>query len=415
MLVAQADTTPDEAIEVQVRRLVRQLDADELARREAAEAALIEMGPEVLDHLPRITSRTPPEVKQRLLRIQGVLQQRAAEAATEASRVTIESQTMPLSRIVAILKERTGNQLLDFRKRWGQGAEDVEVEVDFDNVPFWEALDQILDRAGLTLYHYPGQPNTVAYVKRDADELPRHGRAACQGVFRIEPTTMTAMRNLRQPETSGLKLTLEVAWEPRLVPILVSQSLADIRAVDEQGHPIAVAGEGSLESPVQNGVSAVEIEVPLAVPERSVQRIASLSGQLAALVPGRVEAFEFAELEAADDEEIRKGAVTVVLQKVRKNAGLYEVFMLVRFDEAANALESHRGWVFNNKAYLLHKDGNQKEPDGLETTRRTVNEMGISFKFVLDNDLSDYSFVYETPAAIVQLPIKYELKDIPLP
>jgi len=177
-----------------------------------------------LDHLPRITSRTPPEVKQRLLRIQGVLQQRAAEAATQASKVSIESQTIPLSRIVALLQEKTGNQLVDFRGRWGQGEEDVEVEVDFDGVPFWDALDQILDRAGLTLYHYPGQPNTVAFVKRDADELPRHGRAAYQGVFRIEPTALVAMRNLRQPKTSGLKLTLEVAWEPRLVPILVSQS-----------------------------------------------------------------------------------------------------------------------------------------------------------------------------------------------
>jgi hypothetical protein len=153
----------------------------------------------------------------------------------------------------------------------------------------------------------------------------------------------------------------------------------------------------------------------MAVPERNVERIASLSGRLFALVPGRVEAFEFADLDAAEDEEIRKGAVTVVLQKVRKNAALYEVFMLVRFDEAANALESHRGWVFNNKAYLLDKDDNEKEPDGLETTRRTVNEMGLSFKFVLENDLSDYRFVYETPAAIVQLPIEYELKDIPLP
>jgi hypothetical protein len=226
---------------------------------------------------------------------------------------------------------------------------------------------------------------------------------------------LMATRNLRQPQTSGLKLTLEVAWEPRLVPILVSQSLTDIRAVDEQGNPIAVASEGSLESPVQNGVSAVEIELPFAVPERNVQRIASLSGQLFALVPGRVEAFEFAQLEAAEDEEIRKGAVTVVLQKARKNAAVYELFVLVRFDEAANALESHRGWVFNNKAYLLDEDGKQKEPDGFETTRRTVNEMGISYKFVLDGDLSAYRFVYETPAAIVQLPIKYELKDIPLP
>jgi hypothetical protein len=211
-------------------------------------------------------------------------------------------------------------------------------------------------------------------------------------------------------------MTLEIAWEPRLAPIALSQALADIQAADGQGQPIPVAvAEGSLESPVRNGVSAVEMDVPLSVPQRRVQRIASLKGQLIALLPGRVEAFEFAQLENARDEELRKGGVTVVLQTARKNAAVHEVRMIVRFDEAANALESHRGWIYNNKAYLLDADGKEIEHAGLEVTRQTLNEAGMAYKFVLDQDLSNYRFVYETPAAIVRMPVPYELKDIALP
>jgi hypothetical protein len=235
-------------------------------------------------------------------------------------------------------------------------------------------------------------------------------------VFRVEPTEISSHRDLRRPDLSSLRMTLEICWEPRLVPIALSQPLADIQAVDEQGEPIPVAGgEGSLESPVRNGVSAVEMEIPLMVPARSVQRIASLKGQLTALLPGRVEAFEFPQLKDVRDEELRKAGVTVVLQTVRKNVAVHEVRIIVRFDKAANALESHRGWIYNNKAYLIDADGQEVEHIGFETTRQTLNEVGMAFKFALDQDLGGYRFVYETPAAIVRLPVKYELKDIALP
>jgi hypothetical protein len=292
----------------------------------------------------------------------------------------------------------------------------MEVQVDFDKVPFWQTLDRVFDQAGLALYHYPGQPNAVAYVSAEPGALPRSERAAYNGVFRIEPTTITAKRDLRRSTADPLKLTLEIAWEPRLSPISISQPLADIRAVDDQGNDIAVAGaEGSLESPVRGGVSAVELDVPLTVPPRQAQRIASLSGQLIALVPGRVETFEFDKLAEAKDTEIRKGAVTVVLQTVRKNVAVHEVRMIVRFDEAANALESHRGWVFDNEAYLLDAEGKKVEDAGYETIRQTPNEVGMAFKYVLAKDLDSYRFVYRTPAAIVRMPVKYELKDIALP
>jgi hypothetical protein len=89
--------------------------------------------------------------------------------------------------------------------------------------------------------------------------------------------------------------------------------------------------------------------------------------------------------------------------------------MVVRFDEAANALESHRGWIYNNQAFLLDADGNKVEHAGFETTRQTLNEVGLAFKFPLDKDLAQYRFVYQSPAAIVQMPVEFELKDIALP
>ena len=58
----------------EVRRLVRQLDADDLTTRDQAERQLVELGAAVLDHLPNVTARTPAEVKERLGRVIRVLE-----------------------------------------------------------------------------------------------------------------------------------------------------------------------------------------------------------------------------------------------------------------------------------------------------------------------------------------------------
>jgi len=416
LLPGQVEQAARRDIGPQVRKLVRQLDSNELARRDAAERELISMGPDALPHLPRITSRTSAEVKQRLKRIRDTLQKAAAEAATRASLVTLDADAKPLSEVLGAIKRQTGNQLIDFRPRFGQQARDMEIKAEFENTPFWEAVDQVLDRAGLTLYHYTGQQHVTAIVGREPGALPRFGRAAYCGIFRFEATEITAVRNLRQEAGDMLRLSLEITWEPRLLPIALAQPLGDVAAVDETGKPVGVPGhDGSLEVPVQNGVSAAEMDIPLVLPDRAVKRIASFKGKLTALVPGRIETYEFPKLVDTKDVEQRKGGVTVILQTVRKNVDVHEVRILVRFDKAANALESHRGWIYNNEAYLIDADGKVLEHGGFETTRQETNEVGVAYKFPLKADLSGYTFVYKTPAAIVKMPVEYELKNIELP
>ena len=42
--------------------------------------------------------------------------------------------------------------------------------------------------------------------------------------------------------------------------------------------------------------------------------------------------------------------------------------------------------------------------------------LGLAFYFdVPEGKLADYTWVYQTPADIVEVPIEFELKNIPLP
>jgi hypothetical protein len=415
LFLGQTDTDAGDELRYEVLRLVRQLDDDLLEKREAAERALIELGPAALEQLPAPTRNTSAEVKVRLDRVRKALEQAAAAAASRPSLVTLSGQ-MPLSEALAALEKQTGNRIIDFRGRFGQQRLDPQVSVDFTEVPFWKALDRLLDQAGLTAYNFSGEQGAVALVARNENETDRSSRATYAGLFRFEGVEIQASRNLRNPTVRSLRFSMEVAWEPRVAPIVLRLPLDEIEAVDQNGDPIAVDSRRSrFEVAVESGIPASEVHLPLALPDRSVKSIASFKGTLTALVPGRVEAFEFEDLENAKSVEQSQADVTVVLDQVRKNVAVYEVRMRARYDRAKSALESHRGWVYNNEAYLVNARGEQVEHSGFQVFRQAEDEVGVAYLFGLEGGLEGYKFVYKTPVSLINMPVDYELKDIPLP
>ena len=209
---------------------------------------------------------------------------------------------------------------------------------------------------------------------------------------------------------------MQVVWEPRLAPIVLKQPVAKLKAVDERGRSLAIeAGPAELEVPVDPTAVAVELTLPLALPPRETKRIEQLDGTLEALLPGREETFRFDKLIDAKNVEKRVAGVMVTLERVRKNNEIWEVWVRVQFDEASGALESHRGWVFNNPAYLEGPDGKRIDNDGFETTRRTDNEIGLAYLFDLEKPPSDLTFVYKTASTIISTSFDYQFKAIELP
>ena len=405
----QADDPDARRRALQVRRLVRLLDDDDPARRGDAEKQLTALGPEVLDLLPQIGPGMSAEVKERLARVRRVLESQAVEAAVQASRVTLKGE-MPLVEVLAKIEQQTGNKVV------GAEGRQATIKADFDDVPFWVAIDQVLDQAGLNTNRFGGFGDRLTVTARPDEELPRFGRADYGGVFRCEATRVQAVRDLRNPQISGLRLALDIGWEPRVRPISLEQPLDKVTALDEQGRPLAVNGiEGELRADVQGDIPGVELEIPFQLPDRSTKKIASLDVELTAMVPGRVETFQFDSLDKATDLEQRRAGVTVVLQQARKNVDAYEIRLRIKFDEAANALESHRSWIFRNETYLIDKNGAKIEAATYNTTAQETNEIGLAYLYVLDAPLGDYKLVYRTPAAIIKKPVKFSLKDISLP
>ncbi len=400
----------------QVERLVRQLRSESAQQRQAAEEALIRLGPDVLDHLPLVTDQTPAELKLRLGRIRNVLQRQLADRAGRASLVTLQG-SMPLSQALEALQQQTGNTVFDYRESFGQQPRNVAVQANFQRTAFWEALDTLLDQADLTVYPFAERPG-VALVARDETEIPRKQRGAVYaGPFRLEIAEISAHRNVRQPDLQQLQLQMEVAWEPRLQPIHVHLPVDTLAAWDDTGSRLTPVGSATPGAEIAPGSTYADFVLPFALPPRNAQRIARLQGKLVVLAPGRVETFRFEKLRDARNISQRMAGATVMLERVRKNNEAWEVRVLLRFDDAAGALESYRGWVFNNEAYLEDAQGNRLGYDTFETTRHTDSEVGVAYYFTLDDDaaLDNLALVYKSPSVILTLATELEFLYLPLP
>jgi hypothetical protein len=411
-----ADSTPptNDDLKLDVQRLVRKLDADRLADREAAELSLLNKGPAILELLPQIEDETTPEVRVRLTRIRQKLQQAIAEAAVKPSFITLKDNTIPLSKAIAALAEQSGNKITDHREKFGQPVTDPLLKLDFEKTPFWQAFDQVLDQSGLTTYPY-ADGSGLNVIMKNEQQLPLSQNTAYAGPFRLMPISAQATRILRAEDEASLHITIETAWEPRIKLIALRQKLKNVEAVDDKGNPLKIASEADLEIPVNSGQPSVELVLPFVAPSRDVKEIANLKGKLSAIIAGKVETFQFENLLKAKNEQKRIAGVTLTLESVQQNNEAWEVRIRVKFDEAGDALASHRGWIFQNEAYLEGADGKPILPDAYETTRQGKEEVGLAYIFSLEKPPEGLKFIYKTPAALFDPTFEYELKNIKLP
>ena len=421
ILVAQPAAAAD--LENQVRELVRQLSAETVEERDAAEKHLLELGTPILDHLPIPNSRMPAEMRQRMERIRLRLQQQRAEASVGGTLVTLKIDQRPLSEVISTLEKLSGNKIasrlaVPVEGQGGAATEPV-ITLDVKDVPFLRVLDQVLDQAHLTLDSFAttddGKPlKSLVVMAPLAPLLPRAARTHYSGAFRFEPLSITGKRGLADPAESVLQVQLETQWEPRLAPITMTFPRESLSVKFDDGTKAGSARQGS----ELLGTRAAGSRFPLhmELPPRQATRIEQIAGNLKVLLPGRVETFRFGPLPGPGKYREKKAEVTVFVDRVAKNADAWEVFVRLKFDDAAGALQSHLlDWVEDNPAWLESADGKKMEPGSYQPTQEGESEYGISYLFPLTGDIQGYTFVYSTPAALVEKTIPFAFKNLDLP
>ncbi|MCC9645130.1 hypothetical protein LOC71_22860 [Rhodopirellula sp. JC740] len=402
-------------LELEVPIWIAELDAAEARTRRAAEQKLVEAGPEAADHLPAILDELSIEARERLNRVRKQWAQAKAEVQLKNDLVRLQNAKTLADALEAI---STASEVEFDTERLGN-AIDMQKSIDPPRSPltFWHAVDHVLDQAKLDINFYGGDRNTLMLMPRDENRPSRVESAAYVGIYRLEPTLVTARRVLKSPELSGLNLNLTIEWQPNRTPIGLSLPIGSLNGSLDTGEAMVPQATGeTIDIATNSELAQSEFFLPMQLPKTQTTKIERLSGSLTAMIPGRRESFEL-DLNDPTAEQT-KDQMTVAIESIRDADPLREIRVSVELEQAGRSLESHRQWIFENEAYVVLPDETRLDHLGYEVFRQTNSGVGIGYLFDFGAEGSPppgAKLIYESPTSVVRDTVDFILNDIPTP
>jgi hypothetical protein len=409
----------DAALKDRVAQLVEKLDAPKAEARDAAQAALIKLGPRILPLLPEPPKSAGAELKARLAKVREALTEQQDAAKPGASMVTIKGQGIRFSEALKLLQSQSGNPITDLRDEPANPALDLDIA----GKPFFEALDQIALKAGVAPVYLTGDGTIGLSAAPDAglpDQIgaePFKPLVTYAGPFRVAFRRIVAGRDLQDGSASA-NAEFEVAWEPRLRPMFINLKSDQVEVVDDRGRRVnpSVADE-SMGQALQQKNPFVEVNVRMDPPARDAKTLARFKVKADVTVPSALRTFRFPSL-AAKNVVKAQGDLRVTLEETEVDELVWKVRLRIEMPDAKGpAFESYNQGMFNNRIWLQRSDGSRFEQNGgINSTAAGNGRVGFEYIFVdAPGKPADYSLVYEAPGKVLTIPLEFEFKDVPLP
>lgn len=400
-------------IREQVSRQIDQLGSPNLQERAAAEAALIKLGPEILPLLPPPESLSRPSVREAVRRVRVALEKIRAFESIRPAQATLRG-TMTLQAALVELSRQTGNAI-DLR-----GVEPArlaaEVNLDLEQVPFWQALDLLVRRGDLQ-FASESDTRTLALAAADPRQ-PLAAAIAYAGAFRIAVPSAELGPLPGDGASHKLRIRLELRAEPRLRPLFARIAGGDFAATVAGKELEPISPDARLELPLASGARPLATHLDFRSPAADKPEFVSLRGKLTVQTAAAVEEFSFGPLGRTQPVSRRSGGVTVTLEDAqfrRIETGRHDlaVDVTVSYDAGGPAFESHRTWVFHNDAFLVAEGAEPRRPDEFETLQQADGGVRLAYRFrELTGTPDSYRFVYAAPTLLVNVPVEFELKRI---
>jgi hypothetical protein len=319
---------------------------------------------------------------------------------------------------LAELTKQTGIPVEDLR-----GPSEEAIPLDWKQTPFWPALDALAAAGKARLHLYPNS-GRIVLDKRGADS---HNPPICyDGRFRLSVPKVTAARDL---EGSGgsTHVAVEIAWDPELFPLYLETRPRNLRWTDDRGNAGTLPDEGSSLAPV-DGLIALSIDLHLPLFPRSVASLRSLQGDLSMIGPSKMLTFTFDRLDRlanakANDPErqLQQEKVTCTILDVKILRDRWTVRVALDYPPGMKQLDTNQSWVVNNEMTLESLDGKKRVGStnyGVEsaTMRRAVLSYHFRDRALVGRGKPEaWRVRYRTPANLIEVPIKFAFRDVPLP
>ena len=223
-----------------VAQLIAQLADRDFHIRDSAQKSLANVGVEALPELQKARSHSDPEVRRRLDELIPPL---AHKRALSPKLITLHMIDRPIQEVLAEVTRQTGYKIGAWPDGQPNNRNSNVYSFHLDNVPFWQAMDQLCEAGGLSIQQNWGD-DTMRVYSQDV-YVPF---VSYQGAFRIVATGFTYNRNnqfgqlprnvaLVQPalQHDSLQLMLTIAAEPKL-PMMRAGAIRILEAEDDEHH-----------------------------------------------------------------------------------------------------------------------------------------------------------------------------------
>ncbi len=250
-----------------------------------------------------------------------------------------------------------------------------------------------------------------------AGKLPEKPLVRYTGPFCVTFKQVAAVRDL-QAGTASASVQFEVAWEPRLRPMLLQLKADALKIQDDRGKPVEpqVMKESS-EVVLRPDNPAAEVNISLNAPDRAARTLATMKVQADVTVPAGLRTFRFPTLDVKNAVVQKQGDIQVTLEGTEVDEQVWKVNVVLEYPGEGPAFESYRQGLFNNRLWLQKADGSRFEHNGgFSNTSSDGGKLGFEYLFVdAPGKPADYQLVYETPSKVLTIPLEFEFKDVPLP
>ena len=424
---------PASSLRATVEERLSELDAPGLAMRTRAERQLLDLGPDVLPLLPAPDLVRSPAVREAVKRVRVQLERRAARESALASRVSLRGE-FALESLLEELFQQTRNRVeLSEAARVAVKADAAKrtLNVEFDNRPFWDCLDEVCQRWQLHT-EFDAQRTGLLLTPRQPSDLVELA-VQRSGPFRLAIHSVEVRPVVGTNDRRLLRVAGRLAVEPRVRPLFLHFAAGDVKAVASSGETVAPWNPAAkYELPVSDAGRVVPVQFDYVLPVsvvlpkngKSVQAEAvsnlkfDLTGRIVLQLAAGTERIVFDKTSQTAGTARRRGGVTVRLRDVKFEQSATDQFraeigVAVSYDVGGPAFESHRTWMFHNAVYLETEAGQRIDFTDYETTQQGDGGVAVGYRWEkLTAPATRYLFVYEAPTLILDVPLEVKLDGL---
>ncbi|MFO0878312.1 MAG: hypothetical protein U0840_13280 [Gemmataceae bacterium] len=336
--------------------------------------------------------------------------------------LNLQGKNRPISTYLAELSRHGGFAIADLRS---DRDKVTSATLDLPAVSLWQGLEVLAERTGARVQF--AREGGLVLVSAPTGYRPPP--TSYDGPFRLRVVRVTSSRDL-ELQASSTVVTVELAWLPSLLPLFVDTHLRQVHVTDSKNTPLVTQEEGGSLTPV-DGRYSFPLELTVSGVPRSESRLASITGEVRAVVPSKFLTFRFdADLvslqQSAADSALRRLVQDQVICRVERlvvGPDRWSVQVSLAYPPGGKSLESYQAssLVINNELRLVTSDGRKSLVSSGNLVEFVSSRRALVTYHFTDRpgqkrgSLADWKLQYRAPARILEVPIRFKFQDVPLP